>query len=302
MSRSIWIWILLLLGWIIFASFICKKYLCNTSLSTAEPVEKILPAEKSDDALSSWIFSDGSEHSIESDEHFRFNGAEFNHLTPLSSSLTGSISSTAEYLKSNPLRSLDITGYYLSSEENKSILPDLGLARANDISKYLVSLGVPAAQLTNESMVLTENWFKGDVLMKGVDFSFGEVSNSDIRLADIKGRLLGKPIRLYFGTNQDKINLSSQRRTDFADIIFYLDNVKESALKVTGHTDGTGNRAHNIKLSKDRADFVSDYLIDKGGINKTRLQMSGVGPDKPLGNNRTESGRAKNRRVEVTLI
>lgn len=80
-----------------------------------------------------------------------------------------------------------------------------------------------------------------------------------------------------------------------------MDHVKDAKLDVEGHTDNTGDRANNMELSKDRANFARDYLIRNGGISTTRMDVDGFGPDKPIATNKTDEGKAQNRRVEVTL-
>jgi hypothetical protein len=69
-------------------------------------------------------------------------------------------------------------------------------------------------------------------------------------------------------------------------------------ISIEGHTDNVGDAASNKKLSSDRAKSVMDALISKG-IDKTRLSFTGWGQEKPVADNRTEEGRAKNRRVEI---
>jgi len=76
-----------------------------------------------------------------------------------------------------------------------------------------------------------------------------------------------------------------------------LDN-PDLAIEVAGHTDNTGSAATNRRLSKQRAEAVRAYLIDKG-IAAERLTAVGHGPDRPIASNRTEEGRAANRRVEL---
>ena len=79
--------------------------------------------------------------------------------------------------------------------------------------------------------------------------------------------------------------------------------LKSSAkLKVSieGHTDNVGTAAGNKKLSSDRAKAVLDAVSAKG-IAAARMTSVGWGQDKPVADNRTEEGRAKNRRVEIIL-
>ena len=67
---------------------------------------------------------------------------------------------------------------------------------------------------------------------------------------------------------------------------------------VVGHTDNIGILEANLKLSADRADAVVKALTGKG-IAASRLKASGVGPYSPVASNRTDEGKARNRRVEL---
>ncbi len=70
---------------------------------------------------------------------------------------------------------------------------------------------------------------------------------------------------------------------------------------VYGHTDNKGAMALNMRLSKDRAAACKNYLINHG-INASRLESEGFGPTKPVADNNTDEGRAKNRRVEFKIL
>lgn len=72
-------------------------------------------------------------------------------------------------------------------------------------------------------------------------------------------------------------------------------------LEIRGHTDITGTRNYNMKLSERRADAVREYMI-KNGISPERLVAVGFGPDKPIGDNKTVKGRQKNRRTEFFVL
>jgi outer membrane protein OmpA-like peptidoglycan-associated protein len=71
-------------------------------------------------------------------------------------------------------------------------------------------------------------------------------------------------------------------------------------VRVEGHTDDTGPRETNMRLSEARAAAVKQHLISKG-VSPQRLSSKGYGPDKPLINETTPTARAKNRRVEFIV-
>ena len=80
--------------------------------------------------------------------------------------------------------------------------------------------------------------------------------------------------------------------------------LKENAdlkLRVEGHTDNVGKSKDNLELSKKRAAAVKDWLSENG-VEASRLATEGFGDKKPVADNSTEEGRAKNRRVELVKI
>ncbi|KYG64790.1 hypothetical protein AZI86_11335 [Bdellovibrio bacteriovorus] len=77
-------------------------------------------------------------------------------------------------------------------------------------------------------------------------------------------------------------------------------DLKASQVVVEGHTDSTGTKAANMKLSQIRADSVAKYL-ENNGLEEAKVSAVGVGFDKPLTSNKTKEGRAQNRRVDVIV-
>jgi outer membrane protein OmpA-like peptidoglycan-associated protein len=72
-------------------------------------------------------------------------------------------------------------------------------------------------------------------------------------------------------------------------------------LRIEGHTDTQGGAPQNLKLSKKRANSVMKYLV-KQGVDAKRLSAEGYGQTKPIADNDSEEGRAKNRRVAFTIL
>jgi OOP family OmpA-OmpF porin len=75
---------------------------------------------------------------------------------------------------------------------------------------------------------------------------------------------------------------------------------KNFSLKLAGHTDNTGSKDLNMRLSKDRAESIKSYLVSKGA-NASRIEATGYGQNQPIATNKTAAGRQANRRVEFTL-
>lgn len=75
--------------------------------------------------------------------------------------------------------------------------------------------------------------------------------------------------------------------------------LKDGAYEVGGHTDASGNDEINLPLSQQRADAVLNYLVSKGA-DAAKLTATGYGAERPIADNTTEEGKAKNRRIEFT--
>ncbi len=85
------------------------------------------------------------------------------------------------------------------------------------------------------------------------------------------------------------------------EVVILMKARPDISIGVYGHSDNKGGRDYNVRLSRARAAACMDYLV-KQGIDQKRLQSEGYGPDKPVADNATEEGRAKNRRVDFKVI
>ena len=101
---------------------------------------------------------------------------------------------------------------------------------------------------------------------------------------------------IYFDTGKSFVKPESNPSLE--EITKLLKQQPALTLYVVGHTDNVGALDYNLKLSADRADAVVKALIGRG-IPAARLKAAGVGPYCPVASNRTEEGKAKNRRVEL---
>ncbi len=104
---------------------------------------------------------------------------------------------------------------------------------------------------------------------------------------------------IYFDTAKDTIKKKSRKKLDEA--VEVLKKFPDLKIRVNGHTDNQGGHDYNVDLSQRRADSVKQYMVD-AGIDASRIQTKGHGPDKPIADNKTGKGRAKNRRIEFELI
>jgi OmpA-OmpF porin, OOP family len=105
---------------------------------------------------------------------------------------------------------------------------------------------------------------------------------------------------IYFDTAKASIkDVSKSILDEVADVLKSNPEIKK--IRIEGHTDNMGPKEFNTKLSSDRAKSVSEYLSGKG-VDPSRLESTGFGPDKPIADNATKDGRTKNRRVEFIIV
>ena len=120
------------------------------------------------------------------------------------------------------------------------------------------------------------------------------ISASDLKKAiDTSGKVA---LQVNFATDKTDILPDSQPQID--QVVKLLTDDPALKLAVGGHTDNTGDKAHNQQLSEGRAKSVVSALTAKG-VAAARLTAKGYGDTQPVADNATEEGKAKNRRVEL---
>jgi len=103
------------------------------------------------------------------------------------------------------------------------------------------------------------------------------------------------------GFEPGKARLTDSGKAQLTDVIRTLQQHPEMRVSVEGHTDASGGKVYNQSLSERRARMVATQVID-GGIAAARVSVRGYGSSRPVANNATVQGRAKNRRVEIVVL
>lgn len=148
------------------------------------------------------------------------------------------------------------------------------------IGAYESEVGVQQLILQTKAMVTNLIKVDADSLKSQID-------------ADGKALIYG----IYFDTGKAVVKSESKPTLDA--IAQLLTKNKDLLLYVVGHTDDTGVGAANLELSRQRAAAVVAELVNVYKIPAARLQAQGIGPYAPAGNNTSEAGKQKNRRVEL---
>jgi flagellar motor protein MotB len=96
--------------------------------------------------------------------------------------------------------------------------------------------------------------------------------------------------------------LKEASKVELDNVVQLMLNNPKLIISISGHTDNVGSTKDNTVLSNNRAVAVVNYLLSSNKIAKERLQYKGLGALKPIADNKTEQGRAANRRTELTVI
>ena len=118
--------------------------------------------------------------------------------------------------------------------------------------------------------------------------------------ADSRGNIK-LPGTIEFETGKATFKIGGDSDKTLLQLKQYLDeNPRVTKLRIEGHTDNVGSAAANEQLSGERALAIKKFLVEKG-VTKTRLLAVGFGQSKPVADNATEDGKAKNRRTEFRI-
>ncbi len=108
-------------------------------------------------------------------------------------------------------------------------------------------------------------------------------------------------ITLNVEFDTDKAVVKEKYHDDIKRVADFMKEFPDTTAEIGGYTDNIASAAYNQKLSEKRANSVRQYIIDKFGIDGSRLTAAGYGLTKPIASNDTEEGRQKNRRVEAVM-
>ena len=113
---------------------------------------------------------------------------------------------------------------------------------------------------------------------------------------------IGVPIILEGITfDVNKTTIKPESEATLMKALKTLQTYPEISVEIAGYTDSDGSAKSNLKLSQGRADAVKAWLVEKG-IDANRISTVGYGEDKPIADNKTKEGKAKNRRIEFKRI
>jgi OOP family OmpA-OmpF porin len=125
--------------------------------------------------------------------------------------------------------------------------------------------------------------------------------NNGLRVSAAEQNLLDATLdKRIIEFDSGKATLTPSGKAILDEMAGALQKVKDKKVEVIGHTDNVGLRESNLALSQARAEAVRGYLADKG-IRPDMIAVSGQGPDRPVADNASPDGRARNRRIEFRV-
>ena len=104
---------------------------------------------------------------------------------------------------------------------------------------------------------------------------------------------------IQFEINQKTVQRQAEEKID--KVALFMKKYPNTTAVIEGHSDEVGSAPDNMKLSERRAESVVTYLVDRGGIARSRLKSVGYGETRPIGDNSTEAGKRLNRRINAII-
>jgi OOP family OmpA-OmpF porin len=127
----------------------------------------------------------------------------------------------------------------------------------------------------------------------------GAVVDANGCVVETAKRFCDKPAIMAVSFDANKAEIKAKYHDELDKLGNFLKEFPSSKGTIEGHTDSDGSKEANLKLSQARAESVRSYIINKFGIDGSRISAKGHGSAKPVASNKSAAGKAKNRRIEA---
>jgi outer membrane protein OmpA-like peptidoglycan-associated protein len=206
-----------------------------------------------------------------------------------------------------PIRTLWVKGKVFDKKTTKGLPSAVELTnvftketisriQTDEMGNYLITLPVGSDYAFNVNrrgyLFYSENF---PLSQKNPDSTY----NIDIPLQPLEANAIIVLRNVFFDVN--KYDLKAESQVELANVVQLLKDNPTLAIQINGHTDNVGKPADNLLLSKNRAESVVTFLTSNG-IDAKRLSFKGFGDTEPVADNKTEEGRAQNRRTELKVL
>lgn len=160
------------------------------------------------------------------------------------------------------------------------------------------------AELENTKAYAKQQEEVASLAKQEADLAFEEIDALKRQLESLASRETADGMVMTLGDfvfDSASANIKQGAIENFTKVIEFIDGYPDRQIRVEGHTDSTGSESFNLNLSQKRAEAVRLLLMNYG-IDGDRIEAIGMGESLPVADNATESGKSKNRRVDIIIL
>ena len=191
-------------------------------------------------------------------------------------------------------------GIFRDSEDNLSNFDNLGIARANKIKKFLVSQGLPKDQIVISKNMIEKRQDGKDVLTGYYTLKVETANELLLKLEGVKSSIIDDPVLINFEAKMPNAVLNPSQKNKLKSLATFLNKSKNAQCIIVGHTNSIEHKRRPRLLAKSRAEFTKRTLM-KYNVKPEKIKITSHGSLKPIALNKTDEGRALNRRTEVII-
>ncbi|WP_372793074.1 OmpA family protein [Lutibacter sp.] len=193
-------------------------------------------------------------------------------------------------------KELIITGKYLKTEITPKLNTNIGFQRAELVKKELIKQHIDTYKIKTSSKISDFLYDKEGIYTDGIDMKFNTLQKHSLDSLELT--IANRTLYIEFKndsliSNKELVNYSLLLKQ-------YLKNYTNKKVLITGHTDNLGYYENNLIIGLNRANKVKEYFINND-INTAKFKTLSKGESEPIAEKLTEKGRAKNRRIEITI-
>ena len=166
--------------------------------------------------------------------------------------------------------------------------------RAEDLKKFFIGAGINPNKITTDVVESMYDYNTNNASYDAITLQFNTISIE--RIAEVEKSIANKTLYSNFAVKECLPDKELIAYT--IELKNYLEKYPNKKVYVEGHTDSVGT--NNYVFALDRANNVKDYLISQD-ISASIIEATSKGEDEPIAPNNSERGRAKNRRIEITI-
>ncbi len=287
------LWFLVLAIIALIFHFFIGEHICGVCYTSNIAKEKVEVTSTDEIQKRSMVFAIADTNGntlFEFPESFTINASGDNVFVP--ESMQGIKDSIFNFLNLNQNKELLISAKYLEREGEP-----IGINRANFLKNFLVkNSGINPSKIIPEAVLSDYAYDDEGHYYEGVAMLFRNQSDETKRL--FEQSITNKTLYSNFASTEFKPDRNLQAYA--FELKQYLEAYPEVSVSIRGHTDNVGSASSNYRFGLQRAQNVADYLASQG-IAKSKMSVDSKGEEKPIASNDTEEGRAKNRRITISI-